>query len=231
MVQTLKEGHVILTAARMYGKVKADKYIKKCGYTDSGVPLEYSHKYTYRFMPEIQPDEEYDLAISFLTPHYIVTNKVRAKKKIAWIHTDYSKVQINEKSELEMWSAYDQIISISDDVTKTFQKIFPTLSTKIIKIENIIPEKLIISQSKEFIPVEEMPDDSIKILSIGRYCTANRYAVDAAPRASPATAARLSSAPDGMLSFIILSFILFRCAKIEKNSYLCPLILNKVPCL
>jgi len=25
MVQTLKEGHVILTAARMYGKVKADK--------------------------------------------------------------------------------------------------------------------------------------------------------------------------------------------------------------
>lgn len=28
MVQTLKEGHVILTAARMYGKVKADKYIK-----------------------------------------------------------------------------------------------------------------------------------------------------------------------------------------------------------
>ena len=154
MVQTLKEGHVILTAARMYGKIKADKYVKKCGHTDSGVPLEYSHKYTYRFMPEIQSDEEYDLAISFLTPHYIVTNKVHAKKKIAWIHTDYSKVQINEKSELEMWSAYDQIISISDDVTKTFQKIFPTLSTKIIKIENIIPEKLIISQSKEFIPIE-----------------------------------------------------------------------------
>ena len=126
-------------------------------------------------MPEIQSDEEYDLAISFLTPHYIVTHKVHAKKKIAWIHTDYSKVQINEESELEMWSAYDQIISISDDVTKTFQKIFPTLSTKIIKIENIIPEKLIISQSKEFIPVEEMPDKSIKILSIGRYCTAKNF--------------------------------------------------------
>ena len=74
-----------------------------------------------------------------------------------------------------MWSAYDQIISISDDVTKTFLKIFPTLSTKIIKIENIIPEKLIISQSKEFIPVEEMPGDSIKILSIGRYCTAKNF--------------------------------------------------------
>ena len=84
-------------------------------------------------MPEIQPDEEYDLAISFLTPHYIVTNKVRAKKKIAWIHTDYSKVQINEKSELEMWSAYDQIISISDDVTKTFQKSFQLCQRRLLK--------------------------------------------------------------------------------------------------
>lgn len=175
MVQTLKEGHVVLTAARMYGKIKASKYIKRHGHTDSEVPLEYSHKYTYRFMPEIQPDEEYDLAISFLTPHYIVTHKVHAKKKIAWIHTDYSKVQVNKKSELEMWSAYDRIISISDDVTKTFLEVFPTLSTKIVKIENIIPEKLIIRQSKDFVPIEEMPDDSIKILSIGRYCTAKNF--------------------------------------------------------
>ena len=175
MVQILKEGHVELTAARMYGKIKASRYIKKHGHTDSGVPLEYSHKYTYRFMPDIQPNEEYDLAISFLTPHYIVAHKVHAKKKIAWIHTDYSKIQINEKSELEMWSAYDRIISISDDVTKTFLKIFPTLSAKIVKIENIIPEKLIVHQSKEFVPIEEMSDDSIKILSIGRYCTAKNF--------------------------------------------------------
>lgn len=110
MVQTLKEGHVVLTAARMYGKIKASKYIKRHGHTDSGVPLEYSHKYTYRFMPDIQPNEEYDLAISFLTPHYIVAHKVHAKKKIAWIHTDYSKIQINKKSEIEMWLAYPKTI-------------------------------------------------------------------------------------------------------------------------
>ena len=68
-----------------------------------------------------------------------------------------------------MWSMYNNIISISDDVTKTFLKTFPTLSNKIIKIENIIPEKLIVSQSKEFVPIEEMPGDSIKILSMIMY--------------------------------------------------------------
>ena len=35
MVQTLKEGHVLLTVARMYGKMKASKYIKKYGHVDS----------------------------------------------------------------------------------------------------------------------------------------------------------------------------------------------------
>ena len=171
MVQTLKEGHVILTAARMYGKIKADKYVKKCGHTDSGVPLEYSHKYTYRFMPEIQPDEEYDLAISFLTPHYIVTHKVHAKKKIAWIHTDYSKIQINKSSELKMWSTYDKIISISDDVTKSFVIRFPELENKIYLIENILPENAIREQAKEFSVIDEMPrNGSIRFLSIGRYC-------------------------------------------------------------
>lgn len=171
MVQTLKEGHVILTAARMYGKIKADKYVKKCGHTDSGVPLEYSHKYTYRFMPEIQSDEEYDLAISFLTPHYIVTHKVHAKKKIAWIHTDYSTIQINKSSELKMWSAYDKIISISDDVTKSFVIRFPELENKIYLIENILPENAIREQAKEFSVIDEMPrNGSIRFLSIGRYC-------------------------------------------------------------
>jgi len=171
MIQTLKEGHVVLTAARMYGKIKASEYIKRHSHIESGVPLEYSHKYTYRFMPEIQPDQNYDLAISFLTPHYIVTHKVCAKKKIAWIHTDYSKVQINKNSELKMWSAYDKIISISEDVTKSFVNKFPELETKIYLIENILPEDAIREQAKEFSVIDEMPrNGSIRFLSIGRYC-------------------------------------------------------------
>ena len=50
-----------------------------------------------------------------------------------------------------MWLAYDRIISISDDVTKTFLKIFPTLSAKIVKIENIIPENISEDEVVEFI--------------------------------------------------------------------------------
>ena len=170
MKDTLREGHILLTAARLLGKLAAGRYAKKRGYTESAVGLEYSHKYTCPFMPKIQADKEYDLAISFLTPHYIVAEKVRAKKKIAWIHTDYSKVQVNKASEFLMWDGYDYIASISDAVTESFLGTFPKLRDKIILIENILPERLIRRQAAEFAVEEEMPEKGIRILSIGRFC-------------------------------------------------------------
>ena len=85
MIQTLKEGHIFLTAARLYGKKKAERYVKKEKLKENDIAIEYSHKCTKRFMPLIQKNIEYDLAISFLTPHYFVTEKVKAKRKIAWI--------------------------------------------------------------------------------------------------------------------------------------------------
>ena len=141
MKKTFKEGHYLLTSARLLGKIMAWLYDKRKRYSDSSVALEYSHKYTWRLMPEIMPEKEYDMAISFLTPHYIGVHKVRAKKRIAWIHTDYSSVQVNVESELTMWDAYDYIASISNSVTKSFLKVFPSLADKILLIENILPQK------------------------------------------------------------------------------------------
>lgn len=170
MKQVLKEGHILLTFARLIGKIKASYADKKNNYTESGVALEYSHKYTYKLMPKIEEGIKYDLAISFLTPHYVVANKVSAKKKIAWIHTDYSKVQIDVSSERTMWSMYDNIISISESVGDSFIKVFPELKEKVVLIENILPEKFIKFQTNEFSVLEEMPEGCIRLLSIGRYC-------------------------------------------------------------
>lgn len=176
IVDTLKEGHILLTLGRLYGKIKANKYIKQHHQTDSEVPIDYSHKYTYKLMPFINKDTNYDLAISFLTPHYIVSHKVNAKKKIAWIHTDYGHVETDIESQLNMWGSFDYIASISQAVTTNFLKNFPQLEDKIIEIPNILPVKLISKQADEFDVSGEMIDDgSIKLLSIGRYCEAKNF--------------------------------------------------------
>ena len=175
MKDTLCEGHLLLTLARLVGKLAAKCFARKKGMRDTDIQIEYSHKYTYRFLPVIQQNIEYDFAISFLTPHYIVLNKVKAKKKAAWIHTDYSQIQINTKSELNMWRPYDYIVSISETVSIEFLKKFPSLKDKVIIIENIIPKDIVIQQAEQKDVSDELINHGIKLLSIGRYCIAKNF--------------------------------------------------------
>lgn len=171
----LKKGHFKIAYGRYKGKKAAVKRVAELGLGDNDVAIEYSHKYTAKYMPKIS-DKEYDLAISFLTPHYFVTQKVNAKKKVAWIHTDYSRVEMDRESQLVMYSNYDKIASISDKAAEKFVRIFPSLKDKVITIQNILPEKYINKITDEFTVENEISNDgSIKLLSIGRFCTAKNF--------------------------------------------------------
>lgn len=176
IAKVLTNGKLGVALGRFVGKTLAKRKVKKLKITGENIiGLEYSHKFTKWFMPKIG-NGEYDLAISFLTPHYFVADKVEAKKKIAWIHTDYSKIGVDITSELKMWNKYDYIASISDEVTGKFLKLFPTLKSKIRLIENVLPTKCIVKQSIEFSVENEMiQDGSIKLLSIGRFCKAKNF--------------------------------------------------------
>lgn len=174
--QVIRKRQLSVAVKRIIGKIMASRRVQKLKLPlDNGVALEYSHKYTVRNMPTVGTGE-YDLAISFLTPHYYVNKKVQAKKKAAWIHTDYTKVKVDVESELKMWAAFDYIVSISEAVSQSFLKVFPSLRDKIIVIENLMPVRSIREQSDEFSVEAEMPvDGAIKLLSIGRFCTAKNF--------------------------------------------------------
>lgn len=164
----------------MYGRLKA-KYISKRKIKklnlkpDNQVELTYSHLYTYKYIDDINQNIEYDLAISFLTPHYICRNKVKAKKYIAWIHTDYSTIDIDVETELNMWNKYDYIASISENCTEAFLSKFPSLKSKIIRIDNIITKDMIYNQAYQFDATEEMNFKGIKLLSVGRFSNAKNF--------------------------------------------------------
>lgn len=127
------------------------------------------------YLPNIN-NITYDLAISFIQPHNTVLNKVNAKKKIAWIHTDYGSIHINVEKEFKIWSRYDAIASISDDCTKGFLAKFPTLSSKIILVENILSSNFILQQSTydKDIEIASTPN-CINLLSIGRFAHPKNY--------------------------------------------------------
>jgi glycosyltransferase involved in cell wall biosynthesis len=171
----LKKGQLGVALGRFAGKQAARKREKTLGITTgSVVGLEYSHKYTRAFMPQVG-DREYDLAVSFLTPHYFVAEKVRARKKIAWIHTDYTRICLDRASELAMWGCYDHIASISDAVGECFCQVFPELADRLVKIENILPAAIIRSAAEAECPADLPEDGSLRLLSIGRYCDAKNF--------------------------------------------------------
>lgn len=169
ITDVVRRGQMGVALGRAYGKWRTAQYIKKNAITgECGVALDYSHKYTRPFMPSVG-EGEYDLAISFLTPHYFVAEKVQAKCKLAWIHTDYSRVQVDVASEEPMWGRYDHIAAISPAVGEAFAGVFPALADKLLPLENILPARLVRADAAGDVSAEMLRDGSIRLLSIGRF--------------------------------------------------------------
>ena len=172
MKNALKNGHLRLVIARIRAKLKYERYAKKKKPIDRSGIFQYVDDEVCKVLPSLNKHITYDLAISFVTPHGIVLKKINAKKKICWIHTDYTKIDVDVKKELLIWSSYDNIISISQEVTKSFLHVFPSLKGKIVQIENMLSPSFVRSRADEFNAKEELKkeaSDSLILLSIGRF--------------------------------------------------------------
>lgn len=167
--EIVKEGYIDIAIGRILAHLKNKRFNKKHQTKDSIAIYQYIASYTTPFMPSFYKRGEYDLAISFLIPHNIVRKKVLARQYWAWIHTDYSYVDVDVEYEYPVWNAFDKIISISEDVTKGFLSKFPTLAPKITIIENILSENFVRSQAEEKVDLSFLPSDCIKFCTVARF--------------------------------------------------------------
>ena len=165
--------YFMLGIARLYANMAAKLYGKKHQFKESGI---YQMQLIWeKCLPFLSPvEKEYDVAISYLWPHYFVANKVKARIKIAWIHTDHSTMETNLEIDLKVWSQYDYIISISDEVTKSFLSQYPSLESKIVMIENITSPQFIRMMANEN---DQIPfhSEHFNIVSVGRLCYPKGY--------------------------------------------------------
>ena len=180
MKAALKDGYWRIVLRRLWAKRCFARYRKAKKPVDNGAVFGYVFDSVTPVLPSLGHLGEYDLAISFLTPHNIVAEKVLAKKKAAWIHTDYSKIDVDAGLELPVWSKFDHIVSISEQVTENFLAVFPSLGDRIVRIDNILSPGFVRKRAGE-IPQEavagEMPvkEGRVNLLSVGRFCAAKNY--------------------------------------------------------
>ena len=178
MKQIFKEGQFGVLLGRLIARHRFANYHKslvdKEKWFDSS-QFSYVASAVSPFLPSLKRLGEYDLAISFLQPHHIVLNKVKAKRKIAWIHTDYSTIHVNTELELPVWSGFDHVISISPSCTNSFLQKFPSLADRIIEMENILSPDFVRQQAELMDVTDSMEPDTVNLLSVGRYTNAKNY--------------------------------------------------------
>lgn len=167
IVQTIKEGNYSLGMVRLFSKFLAKvRGIKNKVAEDGIYQMQLMWKYSLPFLPKL--DKGYDVAISYLWPHYFVAEKVKAKKKIAWIHTDYSTIETDILMDLRMWNKFDYIMAVSEECKNAFLKKYPSLRNKVKIMENITSPEFIKKMADEDIEESIKNDNSFKVCSVAR---------------------------------------------------------------
>lgn len=115
-------------------------------------------------------EEEYDLAIDYFgyatfTTFYLA-EKVKAKKKVTWLHSIFSRFQ--PQAFEEWYKKMDVIFACSQMVKKDFESIFPTIQT--VKVFYNIINPQLIRKKADFSGGFEDQFSGIRILTVGRIC-------------------------------------------------------------
>ena len=141
----------------------------------------WEHYYKDR-IPSIKT-KKYDVAISYLHGEqlYYLVDKVDAKRRIAWIHTDYSKLNALEEHDLKYMRQVDSVVSISNICVETLCKTFPSIKEKFCMLPNLTSSSSIKYLAEKEYP-KEYGGDEFKIVSVGRLIHLKGFdmAVDAA---------------------------------------------------
>lgn len=122
-------------------------------------------------------EKEYDVAIGFLEKKsiYFTVDKVKAKKKVGWIHTDYKKIEFNYKIDSYYLDKLDEVITVSNPCKSSLIDVFPNIKYKTIVVPNMISEKLINKMASDQINDLKINDNEIVICTVGRLTPAKGY--------------------------------------------------------
>lgn len=146
---------------RLYGKYKAKTGNYKL--LESQLMAYDEAKYSRRVK------KHYDIAISFLEgwPSVYIAKYITADKKIAWVHVDYENAGLNPKYDSEIYSKFDDIVTVSEICKKNMIKSFPQLADKIMWIGNISNVLSIKKKAREDVGFE-VEESTINFMSACR---------------------------------------------------------------
>ncbi|MEG1312471.1 MAG: glycosyltransferase [Romboutsia sp.] len=115
--------------------------------------------------------EKYDVAIAYAGPTEIIdtyiAHKVKAEKKIGWIHFDISKHCVNRKLYSELYKRFDKIFAVSEESKIKLNEQIKGIEEKSEVFLNIVSKDIIKEMAKEEVHFDNN-FKGIKIVTVGR---------------------------------------------------------------
>ena len=139
-------------------------------------------KFYKTLLPKL--DSEYDVAIGYLEgdASYYVIDKVNAKRKILWVHSNFENIKKNEDAAAykEYFCKADKVVSISDKCVQVLQNNYPDMKNKFVFLTNLTSSIVLSNTAKADID-EVFSKDDFNIVSVGRLTEAKGFdmAIDA----------------------------------------------------
>lgn len=132
----------------------------------------------WKFLKSSLPslNKKYDAVIGYQekNPIYYVVEKTISDKKIGWIHTDYSQININHKYEEKYFNKLSNIVTVSEKLVEILKEEYKGNKDKILCIENIISPTSIRKLANEDTDIC-FDKNYINIISMGRIVDAKGY--------------------------------------------------------
>lgn len=109
----------------------------------------------------LKTKKEYDLAVDYNGQHqlYYLIDKVKAKSKVSFFHSDYSKWDYYFSQDKKYYPKVNKIYTISETCVASLKQYFPKEAPKIELFENISSLEVIESLAET--PIEELQENSI----------------------------------------------------------------------
>jgi Glycosyltransferase len=130
-----------------------------------------------RKLPAFDNGIVYDEALAYWGDKamFFMVDKVKAKKKIAWLHFDYANPPRDDGTYLPYFEKCDKIVTVSNVIDESLRAKLPSIAEKYVMMENINNPRFIWDMALRGDTFEDRHFTGQRILSIMRICEQKGY--------------------------------------------------------
>lgn len=171
-MKSILNNPLLLTALSLLKERKIKKAFSVCiTHLLTKITNNRSLLFKYLLKNNLKLKNEYDIAVAYAGPmdfiSYFVVNKIKAEKKIQWIHFDVTRIGFNVKFSKKIYRKFDQIFVVSNEARVKLLNKLPSISGKTEVFKNRVSVRNTQELAKEGKGFNDL-FDGIRIVTVGR---------------------------------------------------------------